>query len=219
MAQSALKKRRPLVIEALWEKPSSNPTLKWENWQKKAKLAILAKENIILDILLDPKPENVWLHLELVYESTKTVPSDQWERQRLPRNVQLYMYWEHLCQRQLEIGIMCGGKPLNEAERKIVSMFYFSLGTEGRRIVCSRNLHLMWIYCRLWRSGKSWRTLSFNHEILLLTGTSFLQQNNQRNWQIKGIIWKLRTCKPRRYINKRPFYCQHARYWNSDGVI
>ncbi|XP_075252665.1 uncharacterized protein LOC142344670 [Convolutriloba macropyga] len=34
---------------------------------------------------------------------------------------------------------MCGDKPWAQADRKTVSMLYLSLGTEGRRIVCSRN--------------------------------------------------------------------------------
>ena len=37
---------------------------------------------------------------------------------------------------------MCGDKPWIQADRKTVSMLYLSLGTEGRRIVCSRNPHL-----------------------------------------------------------------------------
>ena len=37
---------------------------------------------------------------------------------------------------------MCGDKPWVQADRKTVSMLYLSLGTERRRIVCSRNPHL-----------------------------------------------------------------------------
>ena len=37
---------------------------------------------------------------------------------------------------------MCGDKPWAQADRKTVSMLYLSLGTEGRRIVCSQNPHL-----------------------------------------------------------------------------
>ena len=37
---------------------------------------------------------------------------------------------------------MCGDKPWAQADQKTVSMLYLSLGTEGRRIVCSRNPHL-----------------------------------------------------------------------------
>ena len=42
----------------------------------------------------------------------------------------------------MKIGIMRGGKPWTQADRKTVSMLYLSLGTEGRRIICSRNPQL-----------------------------------------------------------------------------
>ena len=107
-----------------------------------AKLALLAKENIALDTLLEPKPETVQLPLEPIYESIITGSSAQSERETLASNAQLKMNWENRCQKQIEIGIMCGDKPWAHADRKTVSMLYLSLGTEGRRIVCSRNPHL-----------------------------------------------------------------------------
>ena len=107
-----------------------------------AKLALLAKDNIALDILLEPKPETVQLPLEPIYESTITGSSAQSERERLARNAQLKMNWKNRCQKQMEIGSMCGDKPWTQADRKTESMLYLCLGTEGRRIVCSRNPHL-----------------------------------------------------------------------------
>ena len=142
MAQSATQKRTPLGIEPFWEKSSADPPLKWEKWQMQAQLALLAKENIALDALLEPKPETVQLPLEPIYENTITGSSAQSERERLARNAQLKMNWENRCQKQMEIGVMCGDKPWAQADRKTVSMLYLSLGTEGRRIVCSRNPHL-----------------------------------------------------------------------------
>ena len=94
MVQSATQKRTPLGIEPFWEKPSVDPRLKWEKWQMQAKLALLAKENISLDILLEPKPETVQLPLEPIYEFTITGSSAQSERERLARNAQLKMNWK-----------------------------------------------------------------------------------------------------------------------------
>ena len=76
-----------------------------------AKLALLAKENIALDILLEPKPKSVQLPLEPIYENTITGSPAQSERERLARNTQLKTNWENRCQKQMEIGIMCGDKP------------------------------------------------------------------------------------------------------------
>ena len=56
MAQPA-KKRTPLGIDAFWDKLTSDPPLRWEKWRVQYKLALLAKENIILDTLLGLKPD------------------------------------------------------------------------------------------------------------------------------------------------------------------
>ena len=77
MAQSATQKRTLLGIELFWEEPSADLPLKWEKWQMQAKPALLAKENIALDILLEPKPEKVQLPLEPIYENTITGSSAQ----------------------------------------------------------------------------------------------------------------------------------------------
>ena len=142
MAQSATQMRTPLGIEPFFEEPSVDPPLKWEKWQMQAKLALLAKENIALDFMLEPKPEIIQLPLEPIYESRITSSSAQLQRERLARNAQLKMNWENRCQKQKEIGIMCGDKPWTQLDSKTVSMLYLSLGAEGRRIICSRNLHL-----------------------------------------------------------------------------
>ena len=176
MAQSATQKRTPLGIEPFWDKPSADPPLKWEKWQMQAKLALLAKENITLDTLLEPKPETVQLPLEPIYEDTITGSSAQSERGRLARNAQSKMNWENQCQRQLEIGVMCGDKPWAQADRKTVSMLYLSLGTEGRRIVCSRNPHLKMdslTTAELWTIMESafirQRNITFDRYVLLTT--------------------------------------------------
>ena len=67
MAQSATK-RTPHGIDPFWDKPTPDPPLRWEKWRVRYKLALLAKENIILDTLLGPKPEMVELPLEPIYE-------------------------------------------------------------------------------------------------------------------------------------------------------
>ena len=82
MAPPATQKRTPLGIEPFWAKPSADTQLKWEKRQMQAKLALLAKENIALDILLEPKPEAVQLPLEPIYENTITGSSAQSEKKR-----------------------------------------------------------------------------------------------------------------------------------------
>ena len=179
MAQPATQKRIPLGIEPFREKPSVDPPLKWEKWQMQAKMALLAKEIIALDTLLEPEPETLQLPLEPIYESTITGSSAQSERERLARNAQLKMNWENHCQKQMEIGIMGGDKPWAQAGRKTVSMLYLSLGTEGRRIVCSRNPHLkmdILTTAELWNIKEATfirqRNITFDRYMLLTTKQS-----------------------------------------------
>ena len=142
MAQSATK-RTPLGIDPFWDKPTPDPPLRWEKWRVQYKLALLAKENIILDMLLGPKPEMVELPLEPIYEQTIVGASAQSERERNARNAQQKMNWQNKCQRLIEIGIMCGDKPWSLADRKSVSLLYLSIGIEGRRILNCKNPHIM----------------------------------------------------------------------------
>ena len=81
MAQSATK-RTPLEIDPFWDRPTPDPPLRWEKWRVQNKLALLPKENIILDTLLGPKPEMVDPPLEPIYEETMVGASAQSERER-----------------------------------------------------------------------------------------------------------------------------------------
>ena len=101
MAQSATK-RTPLGIDPFWDKPTPDPPLRWEKWRVQYKLALLAKENIILDTLRGPKPEMVELPLEPIYEETIVGASAQSERERNARNAQQKMNWQNKCQRLIE---------------------------------------------------------------------------------------------------------------------
>ncbi|XP_075249807.1 uncharacterized protein LOC142342382 [Convolutriloba macropyga] len=57
VAQSAAEsKKTPLHVDAFWEKPAATPSLTWEKWTQQWKLALLAKEGIQLDNLLNDPP-------------------------------------------------------------------------------------------------------------------------------------------------------------------
>ena len=119
MAQPATK-RTPLRIDPFWDKPTPDRLLRWEKWRVQYKLALLAKENIIIGTLLGPKHEMVELPLEPIYEETIVGASAQSERERNARNAQKKMNWQNKCQRLIEVGIMCGDKPWSLADRKTV---------------------------------------------------------------------------------------------------
>ena len=100
MAQSARESRKtPLSIEPFWERPTSDPPIRWEKWRIQLKLAILARENITIDTLLQPKPSTVRLPMEPKYEMPIDDTTEEAERERRIRNNQLKLQWELKCQK------------------------------------------------------------------------------------------------------------------------
>ena len=174
-------------VETFWEKPNSDPPLKWEKWQIQAKLAILAKENITLDT-----SEHVQLPLQPIFENTIQGLSAQSERERLARNAQLNMIWENRCQWQLENEIMWGEKLWKQGKRKTISMFYASLGTERRRIVSSRKPRLKMdtlTATELWQIMEQAfvrpQNLTFDRYMLLTTKQTKVKSIERFYWKLK----------------------------------
>ena len=140
MAKS-VNKRTPLGIDAFREKATPDPPLCWKKQRVQYKLVLLAKENIILDTLLGPKPEMVDLPFEPIYEETVVGSSAQSEREKNACNAQQKMNWQNKCPRSIKIGIMCQDKPWPLTDRKTVSLPYLSIGVEGRRILNCKKSH------------------------------------------------------------------------------
>ena len=112
MAQSARESRKtPLSIEPFWERPTSDPPIRWEMWRIQVKLAILSRENITLDTLLQPIPTEVRLPAEPKHEMTIEDAAEETERDRQMRNSQLKLQWDLKCQKITEAGVLCGERP------------------------------------------------------------------------------------------------------------
>ena len=142
MAQSARESRKTLLsIEPFWERPTSDPPIRWEKWRIQVKLAILARENINIDTLLQPKPTTVRLPVEPKYEMPIEDTTEEAERERQIRNNQLKLQWELKCQKITEADILCGEHPWNLCDQKCVSLLYLSIGTEGRRLLTQKSPH------------------------------------------------------------------------------
>ena len=139
MAQPATdSKKTPLHIEAFWEKLTATPPLTWDKWTQQWKLALLAKEGIQLDTLLDDPPATVTYPPEPVYEELVENHTQATERDRKVRNQQLKVNWQNRCKKVEEIGLLCGDKPWGICEQKTISLLSLSIGTEGRRIFKSK---------------------------------------------------------------------------------
>ena len=136
MAQSPRESRKtPLSIELFWKRATSDPPIRCEKWRIRVKLAILARENIMLDTLLQPKPTHVRLPAEPKYEMTIGDAKEQSERYRQIRNSQLKLQWELKCQKITEAGVLCAERPRPPSDQKGVSLLYLSIGMIGRRLL------------------------------------------------------------------------------------
>ena len=133
MAQSALKEngKSPLGNQPFCEKATREPPLRWEYWRTQLKLAIVARESILVDILLAYLPEHVFLPPEPAYKDAVENPTAQSVRDRRTRNEQAKTAWKNHCQRVVAVGNLCGDKPWQLCDRKASSLMYLSLGTEG----------------------------------------------------------------------------------------
>ena len=142
MTQSAAEsKKTPLHVYDFWEKPTATPSLTWDKWTQQWKLALLAKEGILLDNLLYDPPTVVTYPPEPAYEEPVENHTQATERDRKIRNQQLKVNRKNRCTKIEEIGILCGDKPWGICEQKSISLLYLSIGTERRCIFKSRHPH------------------------------------------------------------------------------
>ena len=119
MAQSAAdSKNTPLHIEAFWEKPTATPPLTWDKWTQQRKLALLAKEGIQLDILLNDPPAAITYPPEPTYDEPVENHTQATERDRKVGNQQLKVNWQNRCKKIEEVGILCGDKLWGMCEQK-----------------------------------------------------------------------------------------------------
>ena len=56
------------------------------------------------------------------------------ERERLTRYNQAVTKWKNVCNMIDKIGVLCGDKPWEVADRKVKSLLYLRLGMEGRKM-------------------------------------------------------------------------------------
>ena len=97
-------------------------------------MALVTKTNIDLDELLREKPTTIVYPPEPVEDQPVNNPTQTVERERLTRYGQAVAKWKNECNLIDRIGVLCGDKPWDVADRKAKSMAYLTIGTEGRRL-------------------------------------------------------------------------------------
>ena len=183
MAQSAAHSRKtPLNIDAFWEKPTITPPLSWDKWTQQWKLALLAKEGIQIETLINGPPSAVTYPPEPTYEGPVENHTQATERDRKVRNQQLKVNWQNRCKKINEIDILCGDKPWELCEQKAVSLLYLCIGIECRRIFKSKYPHSqieIQLFKDLWQAMYD----SFNKipKLLTIISFSFLPNNRKVN--------------------------------------
>ena len=142
MAQSADESRKTLLhVDAFWEKPTVTPPLSWDKWTQQWKLALLAKEGIQLEHLLNRPHSTVTYPPEPTYEELVENHTQSTERYRKVRNQQSNVNWQNQSKKVNEIGILCRDKPWGICDQKSALLLYLTIGTEGRRIFKSKHPH------------------------------------------------------------------------------
>ena len=140
MAQSALK--FPIGVPLFWES-GANPNQEWAQWFSTFKLAVMAKENLKVDKLLRTKPTPADLFYPAMpsFEEQRPNESEEEARKRDIRNQQRKIYWENECKTIEFRGPYVDRYPWDEADTKIKSLLYLSIGQEGTRQYHQNNPH------------------------------------------------------------------------------
>ena len=141
MAQSSIP-ITPLGVPVFWES-GANPTSEWSTWIGTLKMAIMARDNLVVDKLLKLKPTQAELFYPTLptYEDAFEGETEDEERQREQRNEKRMVDWENECQQIEYRGPTIDRTPWDEADLKVKSLIYLSLGTEGCRTFHQRNPH------------------------------------------------------------------------------
>ena len=141
MAQSGMA-RSPLGVRFFWHK-SDQPELDREKWLATVKLAIMVKEIIKVDKLLQSKPENEELdyptepHYEPALPDEKTAEREQSEQ----RNVRRRTDWQNTCKKIEDKGSQVDNIQWDEADNKTKSHIHLSLGAQATNIFHQRFPH------------------------------------------------------------------------------
>ena len=83
MAQSAVASRKTsLHIDVFWEKATITPPVLWNKWTQQLKLALLAKDGIQLETVLNGHTTTVTYPSDLVYEKHVEIHTKATERDK-----------------------------------------------------------------------------------------------------------------------------------------
>ena len=207
MAQSAAAPiaRSPVGFPLFWDS-GMEPPVEWPTWAATLKLAIMAKISINVDSLLKHKPDikDLIYPTEPTYEPPTENETQAQHRERDLRNNKRKVDWDNECKQIAFKGPIVDGIPWDEADLKVRSLIYLSLGTEDQRIYQQRFPH---------SDIERITVFEIAHELAL----SFTQPRN-----ITYDRFLLLTCKQKQNEKLEGFHCRlkalgaKCRLWSAD---
>ena len=134
--------KSPVGVPLFWES-GANPLIDWQAWFSTFKMAVMAKENMQVEQLLSNKPTINDLFYPTIpsYEERKENSNQGEDRKREIRNERRRVDWENECKHIQNRGPMINRYTWDEADLKIKSVIFLSLGTEAIPLFHQRNPH------------------------------------------------------------------------------
>ena len=212
MAKSS---RSPIGVNLFWE-TGANPPTEWQTWLATFKMAVMAHNNLEVVKLLWLKPART----ELFYPTMPTL-EDEFEnetldeaRQKEQRTEKRRVCWENEC-KIIEAKVPTVDRiSWDEADMKVKSLIYLSLGSEACKTFHQRNPHTKIDRCT---------TNKLVHE-LTLTFTRPNQQQQQRTSKRKAASATTsqrtpKTTERRFSATKPPSHLQRRKMRNSHPLL
>ena len=120
-------------IPPFWQNHTVDPPIPWEDWGDLFQLAIVAKENIDIENLLNPSERHHPQHPNL--ENPTDGETDTQRRSRMERNNQEQRRYDEEESTSIKTETKkLNGMRLEEADKKLRSVLYIALGNERKRI-------------------------------------------------------------------------------------
>ena len=120
-------------IPSFWQNHTVDPPIPWEDWSDLFHLAIIAKENLDIENLLNPSERH---HPEPSNSENPMDGGTYNQRQlRMDRNAQEQRRYDEEESASIKSETKkINGMRLEEADKKLRSVLYLALGNEGKRI-------------------------------------------------------------------------------------
>ena len=120
-------------IPSFWQNHTVDPPIPWEEWSDLFQLAIIAKEKIDIENLLNPSER--YHPLPPTLENPPENESDAQKTSRIERNIREQKRFddEEMASIKSETKKF-NGMRLEEADKKLRSILYLALGNEGKKI-------------------------------------------------------------------------------------